>query len=366
MNFRFLILALILVTACASPSKHLKEGNYNKAYKQSLNQLKRGKSVRENKKILKKAMAQIIVKENRGIAKLLETKDIEDLEKAYDANQDLQGKIEKTFKYVEDGSFDQDYDGLREQANWMQEDIAETYFKFGESSLTKAIDNGDKKLAQQAYSDFAKAKKYGFSGNGIDDQMEECIEVGRYIYTVEASVSFGISYEWEIDRRFEDIEDYSERFRKIYYERANVDDVDCHLDIEFNSLDINYRDEVDNQTFTERVQTGTETTTDADGNVSTIPVYGNVQAQVRIIRRIKVAEWEVRVDIRSRSNNCELRDERFSETIAADIEQSEWSGDERAVPNRYRRPNNDELPDDDEMAEELADILYREILREYF
>jgi len=224
----------------------------------------------------------------------------------------------------------------------------------------------NKRQAREAYADFQRAKEYGYSGRTIDSLMEESIIYGRLVYTVEASVSFGISYDWEVDRKFEDVEDYDSRFRKIYFERSGVRNVDCHLDVNFRSLDIDYYDDVDRETFSQRVQTGTQTVTDADGNVSEEPVFETVEGQVEIIRRRKVAEWEVRVNVSSVSRNCDKSDDSFSERIQAEIEEYRWSGDERAIPSRYRNDDGDRFPDDDDMADDLLDILYRQFRRSYF
>ncbi|MFT4664020.1 MAG: hypothetical protein ACI8YQ_000825 [Polaribacter sp.] len=366
MNSRYLLLVLLFTLGCASPMKTLKEGNYKKAYKQANNQLKRSKSVNENKKVLAKSLAKIIQEENRKKLKLMDSEEIEDLVEAYKINKELQNKIEKSFTYIDNGTFDKDYDAQREEADWMVEEIANAYFGFGQNSLDESIEMDNKRQAREAYSDFQVAKKYGYKGKVIDSLMEESIVYGRLVYTVEASVSFGISYDWDVDRKFEDVEDYDSRFRKVYFERGPVKNVDCHLDVGFNGLDIDYFEDVDREIFSQRIQTGTTTVTDADGNVSEQPVYETVEGQVEIVRRRKVAEWEVRVNIRSVSQNCDKSDDRFSERIQAEIEEYIWSGDERAIPSRYRRSNNDRLPEDDDMAEDLLDVLYRQFLRAYF
>jgi hypothetical protein len=358
--------SLLLLMACASPMKQLKKGNYEKAYKQANNQLKRGKSVNENTKVLKKSLTKIIAVESAYKEKLKNSNQIEDLEKAYGVNLGLQDKIENAFTYVQDGTFQQDFDGLLTEADWMKNEIASAYYGFGQSGLEQAIEMNDKFAARDAYTDFLSAEKYGYHSDSLDILKEKALEFSQLIYTVEAEAVFGIIYEWRIDRQFERIENYSNSFQRIVYEKNNVEGVDCQIEIEFSNLDFNNNENSRTEIFSQQIQTGTTSVTDADGNVTQVPVYSTVEGSVNIITRVRAAEWEININVRSGSHNCKIRGDRFSRRLVAEVEEYYTSGDIRAIPPEYRNVGSGNMPTDDQMAEELLEIIYREVVRMYF
>jgi hypothetical protein len=361
-----LCLSMLLLTACASPMKQLKKGNYEKAYKQANIQLRRGKSVNENTKVLKKSLTKIIAVESANKEKLKNSELIEDLEKAYEINLGLQDKIENAFTYVQDGTFQQDFDGLLTEAVWMKKEIGLVYYGFGQSGLEEAIEMNDKFAARDAYDDFLVAEKYGFTADSLDILKEKAIQFARLIYTVKAEAVFGIIYEWRIDRQFERLENYSDSFQRIFYEKNNVEGVDCEMEIEFSNLDINNNENARTEIFSQQIQTGTTSVTDAEGNVTQVPVYSTVEGSVNIITRVREAEWEVNINVRSGSHNCKFKEDRFSRRLLAEVEEYYTSGDIRAIPFQYRNGTSGIMPTDDQMADELLEIIFREVVRVYF
>ena len=112
--------------------------------------------------------------------------------------------------------------------------------------------------------------------------------------------------------------------------------------------------------------TGTKTIINSDGEEEKIDIVEEVEGTVIIKRIIKTAEWRVRVDVDSRSPNCDVHSGSFTEEITSEIAEITVQGDERAIPNRYRSNRREEHMSDDDMAEELIEVLYGQVSRHLF
>ncbi len=360
-----LVFVFLLLTDCGTPKKSLQNNNYNKAFKQALRQLERGKSVRENKAVLSKSLGKILKEKDKEKERLLLSDDIDQRDRALAINGDQQDKILSASFYLGD-AYQAEQNLLEKEASELEQHLSSDFYHRGREQLEAFYQSEDKELAQSAYFDFKKSGSYGAPFADVDSLAEVCYQLGLIVYTVEADAPFDISYQWEIDREFEDIEDYDDTFLKIYYERNDAPDADCHLEIEFG----NFRVDTDRRTFTEdfseSVQTGTTTTTNDNGDVIEVPVYKTVEGRVVIQEITKTATYDLRVDIRSYSQNCDLRSNRFSERLRSQTEETQLEGDSRAIPSRYKGRREDNPMRDDEMAEELIRRLYREVVRYYF
>ena len=360
----YLLLVLSLTLACKTADKALDSGNYDKAYKLSMKALKKEKSVKENKSILEKSLKQIIKREQVKITAKTNSKDLNDWDDALSINLDLQEKIENASNYI-GNVYGLEYDQLEKDYHDLRNELSVIYYNLGIEDLDKAIPENDKLLAQDAYFHFIKSEDYGNQSSNLDSLKSVSLEAGLLVYVVEADASF--DYNWEVDRRFRDIESYSDSFHKVIYDRGSSD-ADCGIEISFGRIDVYYDEDSQSRTFQESVLVGTETQVDTAGNETEINVYETVEGTVYTLERKKFVRWEARVDIRSYTNNCGLSGNTFQETITSEIEEYQYDGDERAIPDRYRRNarSAEEFRDTDDMAEDLLEELYREIVRSLF
>jgi len=361
----FLLLVLTTITlslACKTADKALSDRDYDKAYKLSMKALKKEKSVKENKRILEKSLTEIIKREELEIAELSNSKDLEKWDKALNVNLDLQEKIEQATTYL-GNIFSHEYYQLEANYTELRDELSAIYFNTGVEDLEKAIAENDKLLAQDAYHHFVTSENYGNEDERLDSLKAASLDAGLLIYVVDANRNF--DYDWEINRRFDNIESYSNEFRSIYYNQ-NASDVDCSIEIAFGTLAVGYDERSDSRTFRESVVVGTETQVDTAGNQTQVNVYETVEGRVFTVERVKILDWEVEVDVRAHTNNCVLRSDRFRAAVRSTIEEYRLEGDQRAIPARYQRGNTDEFEDTDDMAEDLIEALYRDVVGSLF
>lgn len=363
----FIACSIFLISACGSARKSFENKKYEKAIKQALKGLDKGKKVKENKNILKRSLDKIEKSTRKEVGTALKKQSIAGNVEAYNLLEDLEDVYQSGQAYLDSLRYSR-YINLRDETQNLRNDISYQYFDLGYSKIVNAKSRDSKALAREAYYEFQSARNYGYLQNPIDSLIDESVEYGRLYYIVNAEPIFDITYGWEIDRVFDNIDDESTLFNKIYFEPIGNPGVpiDCTIDVDFVNLDIDIDKSEDNQRFTERIVVDYKETVDTSGNVLKEPIYGDIEAYVNIIQYTKSASWDVRVDINSTSKHCILDGGRFSEEITDQAEEIRTSGDERALPSKYRNINNqDELTDDDDMAEELIDRVYRRVIRNY-
>ena len=354
-------LFLTFIFSCSSPQDSVQKRDFDRAYKSALRQLKKGKSVSKNKNILTEALEGILVRDLRKKENLIQTNQLERLEEAIKVNQNLQEKIDKAMAFVDD-SFQEDLANLQQEENELSALVAKTYFEDGDIKLTEAMANNDKLLSRDAYNDFLKAKQYGFDGRVIEPLLETSKEFSIVRYAVEANISFDIGRSWDIDREMDNLEDYNGRFVQVDFEKANnPNDIDCYIEINFESLDIDLREQTDQDDFEKEVVVGKKTITNDQGEEVEVDKIEEVEGTVIERTITKTAEWRVVIDVRSNSKNCTLSGTYFSEALVSKISFYELSGDERAIPNRYKKQSRDELMEDDDMAEALLEVIYERV-----
>ncbi|MBT8189412.1 MAG: hypothetical protein KJO29_03195, partial [Bacteroidia bacterium] len=76
--------------------------------------------------------------------------------------------------------------------------------------------------------------------------------------------------------------------------------------------------------------------------------------------------WRVRGNVRSLSPYCKARNESFEVERTITRESYVLSGDKRAIPDRYKRRNeNFTRQQEEDIIEELIEDIYREIVHYY-
>jgi len=207
-----------------------------------------------------------------------------------------------------------------------------------------------------------KAKQYGFDGSLVEPLLETSREFSVVKYAVEADISFDIEYSWEIDREMDNLESYNDPFVQVYFEKTNnPEDIDCTIEINFRSLDVDTRENNRENDFKKNVVVGTKTVTNDQGEEVEVDKYEEVSGTVIERTITKTAEWRVNIYVRSNSRNCTLKDTYFTEGLVSEVSTYVLSGDERAIPNRYKNQSSDELMKDDDMAEALLEVIYDKV-----
>jgi len=312
------ILITVGLIGCMSPQKSLEKKNYDRAFKITLNKLKKEKATLENKEILLIALNEIIKQKTIEINKL---KNSGTLENALRLVQNLQVKINAADPYLLKQISDQKNKFHKEEQD-LKLEISKNLMVDGLENLAVAEKNTDKDKAQKAYYSFKKAQKYNSNINNLDSLIQKSHQLGQKIYIVEASAPFDLSYSWKINRQFDNLEGLGGKFIKVYFEPAKkIAGADCTIEIKFKSLWIKQSDAKNEQKFSKEIVTGKKTITNADCETEEVEITEEVTGKFIILE-----------------------------------------GDKRAIPNSYKsKTSNDKLMSDDDMADELIDDLYRRI-----
>jgi len=275
----FLVLTFIL--SCSSPQESLQKRDFDRAYKTALKQLEKGKSISKNKGILEEALEGILARNIREKENLIQTNQLERLEEALKINQSLQEKIYKAMAFLDD-SFQEDLVNLQQEENELTAIVAKTYFEDGEFKLKDAMDKNDKLLSRDAYRDLLKAKEYGFDGRLVEPLLETSREFSIVRYAVEANAPFDLEYNWEIDREMDNLENFNNPFVQVYFEKmGNPQDIDCIIEINFNSIDFDTRERSRENSFEEEVVVGTETVKNVNGEEVEVDKKEKVQGTLK-------------------------------------------------------------------------------------
>lgn len=365
--YRAIILfSLLFLFQCASPTKSLEKGNFQQAYKSSLAALKKGKLHDENQKILIQALDEIVARRTVEKDRWQNAEDLKSKEKSIKINQGIQEKIEKALPYL-DGKFDDSLNKLKLEEQQTNLFLANEYFSFGKEKLEKAEQEQDKRFAQDAYFNFLQAKKFDSPEADLNTLTQRSLKLGQVVYNILTEAPFDIMSHWEIDRTFDDLEGTQGDFLMVYYgNNVNPEEVDCLITIRFRGLDIDLDEDKSEEDFKKEIVTGTTTITDSNGEEVEVDVIEEVEGSVTIQQFTKTATWDVSVEVVSNSKNCEVGDASFEEETVSTSQVFTLDGDERAIPNEYKKSKSEELTKDDDMADILLERLYERIASHIF
>lgn len=359
---------LIFLISCASPQKHFNKGDYHKAYKEALKDLQKGSKDRKLKTLLNKSFNELLKANRTEVESLLTSNHIEDWEEAFYNNQNLIDQYEQADQYL-DKSYDSTIELVENENKKLLDDMVLSYREFGDEQMEIFRENGNKLAAQDAYTMYSKVKSLDPLGSkDLDPLLDEAFEGGVIVVLVSAN-TWESRYDWDVDRIFKDIERESDGFYQVQYE-TNVPDADCIINVEFGRLDIDRRDRRRTESYSERVENGYRVEKDTTGRETRIPIYENVEAEVQIIEENYNFRWDVRSNVSQYSNYCDfsLSVRSFEAQDDISIENYEWRGDERAVPNRYRISRRNEISsrDEEDLIEDLIREVFSDIRRYYF
>lgn len=359
-----LILALLFVT-CTTPKKKFDKGDFKGAYNSALKNLKNDKKATDlNRDILIKSLDKIYLTTRKDIAFYEHSEDLREVEKALDINTELLIKIKKALPYL-DGKFDFNYQKTLEKDRELADILIHEYMVIGQENLSASMDVGDKFLAQKAFRNFKKAEKFGALDWNLDSLYQLCYDHGTLVYRVSANAPFEILFNWKIDRTFDNVTSAGNNFKRVVYE-SSANDIDCDIDVQFGSLQYRTLDNVNTQTFRESIVDGYETVTDTSGNIIRQEIRVDIEGTVNIIETTKIAEWKADISVSGYSDNCRLSGTTLFGNAESKATRHELSGDERAIPQRYKSNFPDELENDKDMAEAILEGIYRQFVDRYF
>ncbi|MCI5083971.1 MAG: hypothetical protein MRY78_19895, partial [Saprospiraceae bacterium] len=362
----FFILLFTLM-ACTTPQEYLQQQNYSKAFKLSLRQLQQQQQTTQNVKIMQTALDSILRKQEDRKKTLINTATTSSLKSALRINLDLQTDLAKAKPYLP-VAYAEKLKALGQERPQLRAQLAALYRARAEDQFAQAKASQNKLLAQKAYRTFMHSKQYNRSQEGIDSLLAASLAYGQIIIVVETDNLF-FGNNWDVDRQFERIENCSNKFRQVYYERnPSGQQPDCFVEINLPSVDFDTDEHTEDKTFKKEIIADYEYVTDTSGHTEKKPIYETIEGTVHQITKKKEAQIRVQIDVLANTSNCPLRDCYINESRISEVEIVEVSGNEDAIPNRYKHQTAfpDEVEDDDEMEEELLEAIYRQIIRRVF
>jgi len=345
---------LLLGLGCSSPQKLYEKGKYFKSYDAVLKDLQKGKKDRKALLLLNKSFAKMIDQANGDMKILKDGYKVNDLVH----NFKQYAKVDSRFA---DGKIFLNDENEILYARFLSEKhlLVEDTYAEGSALMRDFETNNNKMVARDAYTHFELVQEYSNLFVDIANRLQEALEAATIIYAIDSDLDSDFSYQWEVDRRFDDLEG-EKQFYQIVYDDRSVQE-DCRIELDFARLDVEEHSKERNSTFTKNVLDGYETKTDTSGKKVEIPIYKDVSAQVVITTFTKNVSWRVDLEIVKSTQNCDLREDRFKASAEDQIEVIEVYGDERAVPDEYQNVSNEQLKDTDDMVEEILDALFRDI-----
>lgn len=361
MKEKIMSLLLLGLVGCYTAQKSLEKKDYDKAYKAAIRGIKLNSNKEKNVEVLTLALEAILKEKEHQKEQLSHSAQLDDLEKMMAINDEQQRLVVKASPYTA-GKFDeQDHHLLREMAQ-LKQDAAKGYFELGKSTLENANQTEDKWMARAAYTHFEKAKKYNSKEKAIDLLLQKSLESAQLIYHIEASAPFDPFYKVTIDAHLSRLENQSSNFEKIYFEKDPPNNnVDCAIEITFQSLGFNSDKKEDNKDFKAEIVTGTKTIIKSDGTKETVDVVEVVEARVITTKIVNTANWQINIQATSLTGNCRLENFSFYECLNTEKTKVVVEGDQRAITGIYSNQETGEEKDESTMAEELLDLIYTRV-----
>jgi len=358
------LLFFVVLLACASPQKSLQDGNYNKAFKASLNDMKKKNSDSDSKEILSSALTKMIEKEKENLEIIKLTNSIDSKKLALKNITKLQKKVNQAIPFTGD-KFILVSEELTNDEEYFNFQLSDIYVQKGIAELVIYHETKQKAKAKKAYECFEKSKKYVPLTLELDSLSKNSLELAQVIYLIEVPTLRNTFHSREIKNKFDDLTSNDDRFRKIYFDTFdNVKNVDCKIEISLSSLDIDTEKSENSEEFKTDITT-TETTTNSDGEEVEVESTTEVVAKVFTKEITKTAEWEVRISVAG-TKNCNVSDTRFTEDYSSNIVEMRYEGDERALPSKYKSGSDGDLMSDNGMMKALLDKVYDEVEHHIF
>lgn len=355
----YIAIILLFCLGCSSPQKLYEKGKYFKAFDSAFSDLKSGKKDRDNKILLNKAFSKMIDVAREQMVYLENGYQIRDLQDNFEQYEEVDKRYVKARAYI-------DEDNRTKYDIFYQEEvrlIANTYEE-GKALMDFFEESKNKLDAQNAYLHFELVSKYSRDYPDIQKWLDESIEAAIVVYNVYADLDSDFSYQWDVDRKFNDLEG-EDGFLQIVYDDNSVE-ADCKVELDFSRLDIDERKNQSSQNFSKEIIDGYKTETDTSGNSVQVPIYKEVYGSVNTVSLIKSISWSVEIEVLKSTINCNLDETRYRAIVDDQVEIYELEGDERAIPSEYKNQSVEELEDTDDLVDELIEKLYDSIKKHFY
>jgi len=311
---------LTFLVSCSTSRVSSEHKDLYKTYKTSLKKLKKESFNKKYASSLIEALHEILKVEERSTRELSNSERLKDKEKSLTKYDEMIARCTEVNAYTND-EFDTYISKYHKEKESLSANISTEYYQLGMSNLNLYEESNLKSKAKDAYHDFSKAKKYDPKNVQIETLLSTALKAAQTKYTIEPDYNFQRVHSFSIDRILDDLERESDKFLTIEYNPIGiVDDVDCEIKLEFSP-----------------------------GIVT-----------IRKINRTST----LNIRVRSHGNqNCSVSNRSLNESHREEIVEYSYTGDERAIPSKYKRSHNEEFKFEQAVIEKLVNDLYFGIKR---
>ncbi len=311
-----LLMFLLFVFSCVSPEKALMDGSYPTAFRSSVRQIKHGKNMEKNLRVLNISAHQLVEQSIADNTLLLQSNNLQDWIKAEKSTCKLRNKLQKANRLTS-GAVQDQFIRLDSFYIGVKRKIVQFYFQTGTKKMALYEKTRIKTYAREAYPYFDRALKQGgtYFYPDLRTHLQEALAKGIIYYTGEEH-TVGES-----------------RFLKPLPKGANFE-LDCHINIMSENVNYDYTEYEKTQEFTKKILVNTIVTRDtAAKEINTKCEYETLSATVTTKEITIVASVFTTVQIDNISGQCPLNSVSFYVNDVDVTEEIEIDGDEEAVPD---------------------------------
>ena len=338
----FYFLVAFSFSSCATSTKALEKGQYNKAIRIAKSDLKKGKNVTENISILNAASNQVVDQAIAENQPKLESPEVNDWIKVQTNFYTILENIGEA-NQLSKGNVSEPYDKLCEQKSVLDYRIADHFYQEGEMFLDTYHTKKQKLDAREGYDKYKKSLDY--SGDkyfpDINDKIADCITYGRVYHK---------SYDYNPGHTI---------FFKPLPKDAHYE-ADCIINSSRSGCSVSETRTTNQKTYNEQIEVRKDQVIDTAGVVTYIPIYETIYAYESINKITVTLSTTTWVNVTNNTGQCHLNTWSFSKSISDTYEEINYTGDLRAYPpgavNKTGAPNF--------FRSNLEDRLDKEVKRE--
>lgn len=292
------LVAILLLQACANPSKMLERGNFNDAISLSIKKLS-GKKKKKTKyvKALEEAFERATFADMREI-KVLEKENREEnwveINRIHQRIKARQRSIEPLLPLYADDGYKADFKFVKIEDLEIQskEKAAEFYYAEGKRKLAEG-ERGDKAAAREAFEDFEKIQRYYKSYKDEDKLMKRAKDLGTVyvLFKMENDSRAILPKDFDRELRRISVRDLEQDWRSVHLNPENGLDYDYTVMMRLTDIDVSpdllkEREYVDDKTIEE----GWEYVLDSKGNVMKDSSGNDIKIPKKVLIKASVFE----------------------------------------------------------------------------
>ena len=362
---RLLYLCLIAISTlffqCSNSQKLLSDGNYEKSYKVSLKELKKGKANSKDVEILNASLDNIYEQQIEAILESENGETLEDGVNAYNGYQSLENKYGAAIKYLNVKNNERYVSMLARKENLALE-LYEDYKIAGLSFLQQSKDNEDRGAGQQAYLHFEKAQQFNDTDE-INEFISEAYKNAVTIIVVETDAPYNGSYDFDIEREFKRVENIESKFQKVFFDRKQSD-ADCIIKITFDQFDFQSNFRTFSRDYSREVNVE-RVVVNADGVSETIVERETVYCTLNVDQTVLGLRLFADIRIIAQSDYCNSTRTNYQDFYEEPYEEYRVAGDRRALPNEYNRASSGQRVRESDLVEIMMRKFYNDFAIEF-